>query len=136
MEHELVEVRPIKINPKVEKILRQVATQLGDQAEQTVERIFSLARERDILPDWLYSWEHSAKYSEADIKGIDFTFMTDVGPVFIQIKSSSAAAKIFLERRGKLSIYVVIIDFRDSDKRNLEKLLREISKGRRNILAQ
>jgi len=127
-----------KFNLELHKKFYGIAVELGDSAEEVVEEAFQKAESEGTLPDWLYSYIHNTKYSEEDYKGLDFVFTTDVGPVFIQVKSSRFGKKKFERNhtsRHRIKIRIVIINVCDSLEHIYGQVMSEISLGRDEIIA-
>jgi len=123
-----------KVRMSTREEFGRVALQLGRRAEEIVLEAFDSEREKATWPEWLYDCEYSEAYSKSDQNGIDFAFMTDKGPVFVQIKSSEAGARKFEKadryRKNHIKIRVVVVDVRNTLHDIYLKVLSEISSGR------
>ncbi len=98
--HEREEKRPN--NRKRSKHERYTA-EIG----RTKEKMALIALSRGPLPPWIKGFRRTA-YKE-DMEGKDLVILTDVGPVFIQIKSSVDACRTFLEKERGYQIGVVLV---------------------------
>ena len=140
MKHFIPKKVPLRkeFNPELHKIFYEVAVELGDRAEEVVEEAFKKAELEGTLPDWFFSYEHNTKYSKEDYKGLDFVFTTDVGPVFIQVKSSKFGKRKFDRNhtfRHRIKIRTVIINVCDSLEHIYGQVVSEVSLGRDEIIA-
>ncbi len=124
-----------KFNPGIYRALDTVGMQLGGRAEELVERIFGEAEKNGKLPEWLYSWKRSVANSTVDRDGIDFTFMTDLGPIFIQIKGSAAGRRKFNFQPRKCPIRVAVINVTHPEAVTFARVIHEVTQGRNDLLA-
>jgi len=63
------------------------------------------------LPVWIKSYRRAGH--PEDVEGKDLVILTDVGPVFIQIKSSVNACREYLKKERKFPVGVVLIKSTD-----------------------
>lgn len=98
---------------------------------QNEARAFDILR-RMTLPEWVLSVRHGTDYE--DRNGIDLVAETDIGPFYIQIKSSGSGAKGFRPRRQKIAVIVVTPTMPESLIR--ARLIAAIEDLRRDILAK
>lgn len=100
---------------KIASLLRRIAVERGRTTE---ERVFNAFQELDaVLPDWFHSIEHSTK--KQDWSGIDAVVQTDVGALYLQIKSSQSGKNKFQSQsrrhRHPKPIAVVVVSPADSN---------------------
>ena len=118
-------------NSNIYKILGQIGNQLGDAAERHFDESLRFGRNEQRLPWWLINWRREKKNSAMDLKGIDFTIMTDRGEIPVQVKSSRRNAERFESRRSHLNIRVVVVDFRRNHASTLARTIQNVSEERR-----
>lgn len=109
---------------------RQVAQQLGDSAERHVHEAFDNAKSRGVLPDWITEWERTDKNSKMDHLGVDIIFLTDVGPIFVQVKSSKPNARQFLFEHAEDKTIVVIVNILHSYEAVYNMIIKELVEER------
>lgn len=128
--------KPFIFNPRIQRIFGLVGSDLGESAEKRVDEAFCEVHEEGHFPEWLKRWERHKKHSIEDRNGVDLTFFTDVGPIFVQIKSSRGNAIRFQNHhRGRRVICVVVIDVRDPNTQIFNQVLTCISNQRNIFLA-
>ncbi|MEK9177507.1 MAG: hypothetical protein AAB777_00120, partial [Patescibacteria group bacterium] len=89
------------------------------------------------LPEWIARWDRHEKWSISDRTGVDFTFFTDVGPIFVQIKSCVRNAIRFQNHhQGKKAICVVVVDIRDSNPAIYDKVMHRIGQQREEFMSR
>lgn len=106
--------RPRLFNPRLQRLFSQIGLELGDSAERRVDEALKETQSRGTLPAWLIDWVWQEKYSTMDKRGIDFMFRTDVGPIFLQVKSSQRNAREFEHGHPNGAIVVVVVNILDS----------------------
>lgn len=123
---------------RLEKLLYKIGCNRGFSAEGRFLRVFRQGSISSGMPRWVV-YVYKAPDFE-DRQGIDFVVTTsDIGKIFIQVKSSRRGAQEFKEhrlyRRGKLK-FVALIIIRETDTPEMirSKTLRAISGARRDIL--
>lgn len=121
-------------NPSIERAFGVIGYQLGDRAEALVDEAFLKMRGRGALPKWLYNWVHNRKYSKEDMSGIDFVFITDVGAILVNIKSSEAMARKFKETHRNKRIHTAIVNVCDSPEIIYQKLIGQLSCIRKEMI--
>ncbi|MDE2010787.1 MAG: hypothetical protein KGJ90_00875 [Patescibacteria group bacterium] len=127
---------PKKFNPKISAIFGRIALELGDRAEKYVEEVFDKAESEDKLPSWLLGWERKKKYSTMDKKGVDFMFHTvDVGPIFINIKSSQMNALRFEREHPDGGIRAVVVNILDPPMTTYGKVIGAVARQRDKFLS-
>lgn len=114
----------------------EVALMAGDSAEQRVIDAFDQAENHEILPEWLYYWKREKKNSKADWGGIDIVFMTNAGPVFVQVKSSKIHAVEFHSKHPYSKSRVVVVNIFDDWLTTFGKVMKEVSEGYERLMAQ
>jgi hypothetical protein len=65
-----------------------------------------------------------------DHAGIDVVIESDVGKLFVQVKSSRGGKAAFLERRHSARVAIVVVHVTDSREALLRKLVGELGKIR------
>jgi hypothetical protein len=118
----------------INKALGKAANQIGFNAENLVEKSFSNEiLPGNLLPYWFYKIFKATK--EQDSKGIDFIVLTDIGKIFLQIKSSLRGKQKFLTNKtGRSIIGVVIVKYFQSFETIRVNIIREVEKIRRYLL--
>ena len=115
-------------------IFGEIGLELGHKAEVLVhESLEKRKTTSEGLPDWLNSWHWNAHNSIMDRRGVDYTFATDVGKIYLQVKSSEARARIFRRTHGG-EIVVVVIDTRHSLEKIYAIVMHEVAQKRNRIL--
>jgi hypothetical protein len=124
--------------PEIAATLRDIGKQLGERAEERVNEAFMEAKTNGLVPKWLSDWRRNERNSRLDRHGVDFGFFTDVGPIFIQVKSSRRNAEKFMleNERRRRAIRVVVIDVRKPNEELFKLVLTEISAQREIFLAR
>ena len=86
-----------KFRSRIGELFGLKPDQLGKENEQRVVDAFS----RDMLRKRKVTWIHTVRLSteEEDRRGIDVVFGTDVGNIYVQVKSSYVAKKRFITRQ-------------------------------------
>lgn len=105
--------RPRLFNPRLQRLFGQIALELGDGAERRVDEALKEAQSKGTLPSWLIDWVWQEKFSAMDKRGIDFMFRTDVGPIFLQVKSSRRNAREFEREHPNGAIITVVVNVCD-----------------------
>lgn len=94
----------------IDKVLSDISLERGKASERRFFEAMKLATSVE-LPDWLIQVE-SPTHVQDRFQGIDAIVVTDVGKLFLQIKSSKAGETRFLNgrhpRRNKLIRVIVI----------------------------
>jgi hypothetical protein len=78
---------------------------------RTKEKMALIALSEGPLPAWIKSYRRAGH--PEDVEGKDLVILTDVGPVFIQIKSSVNACREYLKKERKFPVGVVLIKSTD-----------------------
>ncbi|MFA6974964.1 MAG: hypothetical protein WC237_03360 [Candidatus Paceibacterota bacterium] len=117
-------------------ILYEVALISGDRAEQLVIEAFDKAMNENRIPDWLYNWKRQPRLLKNDSIGIDIVFMTEEGPVFIQVKSSRIRAIEFHSKHPNSNIRVVVVNILDDWLTIFGKVIAEVDIGYQQLVQQ
>ncbi len=113
---------------RITAIIDHLSTERGLQAEEKVKRIFCKER-KATWPVWLYGVRKG--YEEEDHHGIDFVARTDIGDIFIQIKSSESGALNFKNHpKYNPLTALVVIKARDDEKVVSTKVISTLSRKR------
>jgi len=123
--HEREEKRPN--NRKRSKHERYTA-EIG----RTKEKMALIALSRGPLPPWIKNFRRTGR--SEDIEGKDLAIMTDVGLVFIQIKSSADACREFLEKERNFTVGTLMIKPTDTLDFIRANLIAVASRLRRQLL--
>ncbi len=115
---------------------RNLAQILGKDAKKRGRRSEHWVLEALALPA-RPSWIRSARKATPaeDHAGIDAVVESDVGKLFVQVKSSRGGKAAFLERRRSARIAVVVVRVTDSPEAVLAKVVGELAKIRAEYLA-
>jgi len=110
---------------------RNVAQILGKEAKKRGR--ISEARVLEALalpsrPEWMRAFRMATK--EEDRAGIDVVVESDVGKLFVQVKSSRRGKAAFVERRRGARIAVVVVAVTDTPEAVLRKIVGELAKIR------
>lgn len=111
----------------VQKALGHVANLRGKTNETRVLHVIS-----DSTPAWVEKVRSANP--EEDAKGVDVVVYTDVGKLFLQVKSSKAGIKAYSEKKRRSMIGVVLCHHRISDERLRKSVYRELAKLRETVL--
>lgn len=125
--HEREEKRPN--NRKRSKHERYTA-EIG----RTKEKMALIALSRGPLPAWIKGFRRTGH--REDIEGKDLVILTDVGQIFIQIKSSVDACRTFLEKERKFQVGVLMIKSTDTLDFVRSNLLAVASRLRRQVIRE
>jgi len=116
----------------VYSLIGEVSQTRGFVAERKVIEFFLNEENRCLFPDWLKGIDCST-YRD-DTKGIDCWFLTDVGKIPLQIKSSLRGKNNALEKHPHIPVVIIHAD--DSEQTILEKCLEAILISRDFYLAK
>lgn len=89
---------------KYRNLLKQVRKERGYAGEQRV--LIALEGNRTSWPEWLISIRKATE--DEDIRGCDIVAETDVGKLYLQIKSSKVGIEKFHKRNRKKMIAAII----------------------------
>ncbi|HEY4489949.1 MAG TPA: hypothetical protein VJC12_01685 [Candidatus Paceibacterota bacterium] len=115
--------------------VRSLIGKIGQERGRINENKFFSAFSQGVpLPEWLYRIERASR--EEDYRGIDAIAHTDVGKIFVQIKSSYRAIRYFQIRRQRerLAVAFVVVNAYDSPEEIRQKGLNATSEARERIL--
>lgn len=110
----------------VTTLLGQIGNERGKANESRALQVCSTG-----MPDWVRNVRGGTP--EEDSKGIDLVFETDVGGIFLQVKSSRKGRKEF-EKRGLKYVGCVVVHVGETDEEIRQKLLVETARVRMVIL--
>lgn len=119
---------------RLQQLFGRLAVELGERAEIYVDEALNEAKTEGRLPSWLSSWQRQEKWSEMDKKGVDFMFQTDVGPIFLQVKSSDRNALRFQKEHPNSKIRTVVVDIRESNLIIFAHVIEAVTKQRDEFL--
>jgi hypothetical protein len=97
-------------------VWRELARERGRRSE---ERALEACRS-DARPSWIKTARLAAR--REDHAGIDVVLETDVGRLFLQVKSSEWGREKFEKRRRKADIAVIVVRSEDDDAKLLAKV--------------
>jgi hypothetical protein len=112
------------------QILGKEATKRGRVNEVRVLEALALPSR----PAWMRSFRKASE--EEDRAGIDVVVESDVGKLFVQVKSSRRGKAAFAERRRGARIAVVVVAVTDSPDAVLRKIVGELAKIRAEYVKQ
>lgn len=104
------------------QILGKDARKRGRTNEARVLEALALATR----PDWMHAIRAATKAE--DHAGIDVVVESDVGKLFVQVKSSRRGKSAFLERRRTARVAIVVVQVTDSPEALLRKVIGELGK--------
>lgn len=109
----------------VQRAINKIKIKRGKQNE---DRAVILINQLEEKPSWLRLAKKASQ--EQDQRGIDLIMVTDVGELYIQLKSSQLAAKLFLVDHPRFRGEVVVIHMTDDDASIAKKIVRATSRLR------
>ena len=112
--------------------LGRIFGSLGNERGHRSESLALLALRAGPVPDWLRSVEKAPW--DLDRRGVDLIVASDVGKLYLQIKSSMAGARRFEAKPRRLPIAVVVEDPRDEDPVIRDRLIGAAAELRRRFL--
>ena len=115
---------------RARRVLGELARERGRASEA---RVLRACRRKD-RPDWMRAAR--AATSEEDRHGIDVVVESDVGKLYVQVKSSAVGKVAFQDRRPRARIAVVVVRSRDSNEDLLRQIVGELSRLRAVFLAK
>jgi hypothetical protein len=114
---------------------RNLAQMLGKDAKKrgrTNEARVIEALALPTRPAWMRAARKATK--SEDHAGIDVVVESDVGKLYVQVKSSPGGKAAFLERRRSARIAIVVVHVTDSPETLLRKVVGELGKIRAEYL--
>ncbi len=114
----------------VHAILGKIANQRGRTSEQRVLEACQLPGR----PGWMKSARAATRAEDHD--GIDVVVESDVGKLFVQVKSSLRGKADFEERRRRARVAVVVVGAGDAAEKVLRKVVGELAKVRAGYLKE
>lgn len=122
-----------------QNIAQQIKAAAEEKGVMTEKRFFAVLRhclqERKrswMLPQWFYDVKKAAP--RYDKKGVDAFVLTDVGKIPVQIKSSVAGAKQFLNKQCHEGIVIIVINKNASDEKILSKTRCFVAEFRQKVI--
>lgn len=119
------------------KVFRKIGRGRGRDTEDRFFRLFRYGKVPPDFPSWFHGFRSATQ--EEDCAGIDAVAFTDVGKIFIQIKSSWAGVQKFKKQQEQYHkrgwIFLVIVRSSDSDNDILERTRHVLSQARTAILS-
>lgn len=122
----------MKEKKPVYSLIGEISQARGLVAERKVIEFFLNEENRCLFPDWLEGLD--CRTNRDDTKGIDCWFLTDVGKIPLQIKSSLRGKNTALEKHPHIPVVIIHAD--DSEQEILEKCLTAVSESRDFYLAK
>jgi len=108
---------------KVSQLIGEIGRKRGQETENRFWRAFAYKKEVPFSqiyePSWFYEIYQAS--AEKERKGIDVIIRTDIGKIFLNIKSSQRGKKEHQRRYGDWPIGVVVINHDDSDEKIRQK---------------
>jgi hypothetical protein len=87
------------------------------RGEINEERFFAIfERNRSLIPSWIFSIVKASKYQDA--KGIDYIIETDIGRLYIQIKSSEGLIIKYKHKKGTKSQNLILLEINNKKSDN------------------
>lgn len=114
----------------VHVILGKIAHQRGRTSEQRVLEACQLPAR----PGWMKSARAATRTEDHD--GIDVVVESDVGKLFVQVKSSRRGKADFEEKRRRARVAVVVVGAGDAAEKVLRKVVGELAKVRAGYLRE
>ena len=114
---------------KLRSLLGKIGNQRGRMNEQRFSKAISDFPDK---PSWWLSFRLAT--FEEDQKGIDVVVTTDVGKLFLQIKSSLRGKKKFENKQRRFPIAVVVIYDKEANETIYQKAVEAIGLIREQIL--
>ena len=103
-----------------------------ERGDFTERKVFAAFRDAGTLPSWLTVVEPAP--AELQPKGVDAVAATDIGNLYLQIKSSQTGARNHQERHPHGHIAVVVININDPADAVRAKCLSALGNLRQQIL--
>lgn len=108
---------------EINKIFGKVGQERGRESEALLDEALNRAIDAEAVPEWLVGYSPGTK--KDDKNGIDgWVETSDVGKIWLQVKSSRKAAEQSREKHPKIP--VVIIRLGDSEKKIVNTVIGEI----------
>lgn len=119
------------IRREVNSAINKAGHQRGTNAEDRVERLIQQIGQSG-WPKWIQSGRRAT--SLEDQGGIDFIFLTDIGDLYLQIKSSKVGVKSHLGKKKKKLIGCVIVKGTDSSTTIQSRIISKLAELRKQLL--
>lgn len=114
--------------------IRQILGKVGRERGTSSEARVLAACQLEGRPPWMVSARAATR--EEDHAGIDVVIESDVGKLFVQVKSSRRGKAAFLERRRRAVVGVVVASVADAPERLLAKVVGALAPIRKKYLAE
>lgn len=111
-------------------ILGRLGNERGVNAEARVVAAMRTAHK----PPWIRSVERAP--ARLDRRGVDVIVRSDVGDLYLQVKSSRRGREAFLERERRLPIACIVVRIGESDERVAAKVISAAGELRARFLAE
>jgi hypothetical protein len=110
------------MDPKqIPRILGKIATQRGRSSERRVLEACNLTAR----PEWMRSARAATRVEDHD--GIDVVVESDIGKLYVQVKSSRRGKAAFVERRRRARVAVVVVGVADAPEALLRKVVGQLA---------
>jgi hypothetical protein len=107
---------------------------LQDKGRRSEERLLAVCGPGPARPDWVQ--EVARATPKEDAQGVDIVVSTtDIGKIYIQVKSSEGGRRLFLMQRRSSRIAVVVVKNFDTEESLQRKFLTTITSERAYILS-
>jgi len=115
----------------VAKALGEIANEKGFGNEL---KVVEALQESPTKPKWIHEVRKATQ--EEDAQGVDVVVTTDVGPLFLQVKSSHLGAEIFKQNNRKKKIGVLVVKARDLPSKVANKAIGQLCRLRASVRAR
>lgn len=105
----------------------------GERGVTNEYKVLEGIQELTSKPKWYRRSRHATKHE--DSRGIDLVIETDIGSIFLQVKSSKRGAEVFTQKQRKSMIGIIVVRGSDSLDRLGERALGVVGRLRSQILA-
>ena len=112
--------------------LSRLRGQLANERGRSNEVLVLGACQLPSRPAWMCAARAATR--EEDARGIDVVIESDIGSLYVQVKSSRRGKEAFLQRRRRAVIAVVVVRPGCTAESALAKVVGEVGKVRREVL--
>jgi hypothetical protein len=112
------------------KLLKKVAREKGKDGE--IRIINSLENNKDNWPQWIIEIREATK--DEDKKGCDIVVKTDIGKLYLQVKSSWTGVKDFNSKRRSKIIATILSRPEEDETKLFNIAIKKLSSMRKEIL--
>ena len=127
---------PPELREAFEKLKNETNCRLGkagrEKGKHAEQRVLQAVHELTKSVTWMNSTRRST--SQEDTQSIDVVLETNIGMLFVQVKSSRTGARHFRRKRRRAHIVIVVIEPEMSDTKIRAKVHGALGFLRRNIL--